>query len=91
VETDKRVSDLEVTRLSGSLGAEIRVWNDFEAERVIQRVTIMGDQPEPAAAPRWQPFIGPLSAASRHDRQLQAHLSTQPDSFLSAGRAKKGT
>ena len=77
------------------------VLNDFEGERVIQRVTIMGDKPEPAAAPRWQPFIGPMSAASRHDRQLQAHLSehgdqrsklaSQEDSFLSAGRAKKRT
>jgi taurine dioxygenase len=76
------------------------VLNDFEGERVIQRVTIMGDQPEPAAPLRWQPFVGPVSAASRHDRQLQFHLSThgdrskraaEPDAFLSAGRAKKGT
>ena len=28
------------------------VLNDFEGERVIQRVTVMGDRPEPAAPPR---------------------------------------
>jgi taurine dioxygenase len=50
------------------------VLNDFEGERVIQRVTVMGDQPEPAAAPRWEPCLPPVSATSRHDRQLRAHL-----------------
>ncbi len=51
-----------------------RVLNDFEGERVIQRVTVMGDDPQPAAAARWEPFIKPFSAASRHDRQLRSHL-----------------
>lgn len=50
------------------------VLNDFEGERVIQRVTVMGDRPEPARPPRWPPFIKPFSAASRHDRQLKQHL-----------------
>lgn len=50
------------------------VLNDFEGERVIQRVTVMGDVPEPAEAPRWEPCIGPVSAASRHDRQLKSYL-----------------
>ncbi len=50
------------------------VLNDFEGARVIQRVTVMGDRPEPARPPRWQPYLKPLSAASRHDRQLQSHL-----------------
>ena len=50
------------------------VLNDFEGERVIQRVTVMGDVPEPAAPPRWEPCIQPVSAASRHDRQLKAYL-----------------
>ncbi len=50
------------------------VLNDFEGERVIQRVTVMGDRPEPAAPPRWDPYIQPLTAASRHDRQLRAYL-----------------
>jgi taurine dioxygenase len=51
------------------------VLNDFEGDRVIQRVTIMGDEPKGAAPPRWQPFIRPLSAASYHDRQLAAYLT----------------
>jgi taurine dioxygenase len=50
------------------------VLNDFEGDRVIQRVTVMGDDPEPAAPPRWEPYLKPLSAASRHDRQLYVHL-----------------
>jgi taurine dioxygenase len=52
------------------------VLNDFEGERIIQRVTVMGDRPEPASAPRWQPWVRPgrLSATSRHDRQLALYL-----------------
>ena len=52
------------------------VLNDFEGERVIQRVTIMGDKPE-GAPPRWEPWVRPgrLSATSRHDRQLFQYLS----------------
>ncbi len=52
------------------------VLNDFEGERVIQRVTVMGDRPEAAAPPRWQPWVRPgrLSATSRHDRQLALYL-----------------
>lgn len=57
------------------------VLNDFEGERVIQRVTVMGDTPEPAAPPRWQPYLRTLSAASRHDRQLSE--------FLKARKAKR--
>ncbi|MDE0943289.1 MAG: TauD/TfdA family dioxygenase [Alphaproteobacteria bacterium] len=52
------------------------VLNDFDAERIIQRVTIMGDKPEGPAA-RWQPWTerSSRSAMSRHDRQLARHLS----------------
>jgi taurine dioxygenase len=52
------------------------VLNDFEGERVIQRVTIMGDKPE-GEVPRWDPWVnaGRLTAASRHDRQLHQYLS----------------
>jgi taurine dioxygenase len=52
------------------------VLNDFEGERVIQRVTVMGDRPE-GETPRWQPWVreGRLSAASRHDRQLHRFLT----------------
>ena len=54
------------------------VLNDFEGERVIQRVTVMGDIPEPAEPPRWSPGIKPVSAASRHDRQLNSFLKRRP-------------
>lgn len=53
------------------------VLNDFDGERIIQRVTVMGDKPEGAKAAQWQPFVrpGPLSATSRMDRQLHQFLS----------------
>lgn len=53
------------------------VLNDFEGERIIQRVTIMGDRPEGAKPPQWEPFVrpGPLSATSRLDRQLHQYLT----------------
>ena len=52
------------------------VLNDFVGERIIQRVTIVGDQVDGPEAPRWDPWIrdGRLSATSRHDRQLYMHL-----------------
>jgi len=52
------------------------VLNDFDGERVIQRVTVMGDEVTGAQAPQWPPFVrsGPLSATSRHDRQLALYL-----------------
>ena len=62
------------------------VLDDFEGERVIQRVTVMGDVPEPAVAPRWEPCIQPVSATSRHDRQLKSFL----DGRASEGDNKKG-
>jgi len=57
------------------------VLNDFEGERIIHRVTIMGDRPEGSGA-RWEPWIRPgrLSAASRHDRQLALYLRDQAQS-----------
>jgi len=53
------------------------VINDFVGERIIQRVTIMGDKVEGAAPPRYQPHSkpGPLSAMSRFDRQLHQYLN----------------
>lgn len=53
------------------------VLNDFEGERIIQRVTVMGDQPKGAKSPQWPPFVrpGPLSATSRLDRQLHQFLN----------------
>ena len=61
------------------------VLNDFEGERIIHRVTVMGDRPE-GQKPRWEPWIrpGPLSATSRHDRQLALFLRDR-DKAESAG------
>ena len=55
------------------------VLNDFDSERIIQRVTVMGDRPEGAGAPQWEPWVrpGPLSATSRFDRQLYFHLKAE--------------
>ena len=54
------------------------VLNDFDGERIIQRVTIMGDKVKAAAKAKWQPWIRPgrLSASSRHDRQLFRYLES---------------
>lgn len=51
------------------------VLDDFEGERIIQRVTIMGDEPTGGPA-RWQPYTrGRGSAQSHHDRQLRHFLA----------------
>jgi len=55
------------------------VLNDFEGERVIQRVTVMGDTPQAASPPRYEPSRRPFSAASHHDRQLVGFLSKRSD------------
>ncbi len=54
------------------------VLNDFEGERIIQRVTVMGDEVQAAREPAWAPYVrpGPLSAMSRHDRQLSLYLKS---------------
>jgi hypothetical protein len=56
------------------------VLNDFEGERVIERVTIMGDEVHPFEASTLTPYTraGALSATSRHDRQLYFHLHPNP-------------
>jgi len=51
------------------------VLNDFEGERVIQRVTVMGDDPQGVGAPRWEPFRAAASAANWHDGPLRTFLS----------------
>ncbi len=55
------------------------VLNDFEGERIIHRVTIMGDEPRGACEPRWPPWVRPgrRSATSRHDRQLYMFLKSR--------------
>lgn len=50
------------------------VLNDFEGERVIQRVTVMGDKPEPAGDLRYAPYRDKMSAASWRDEPLRAFL-----------------
>ena len=54
------------------------VVNDFVGERVIERVTVMGDRPA-GAAPRWRPWTerAGRSAMTRHDRQLIRHLKAR--------------
>ena len=53
------------------------VLNDFEGERVIQRVTVMGDEPQPAVAlPRWEPF-GSKTATFWRDAEMRRQLKTQ--------------
>jgi taurine dioxygenase len=55
------------------------VINDFEEERIIQRATVMGDQPRGAGPPRWEPYTRAHKpgATSRYDRQLNAFLGKQ--------------
>jgi taurine dioxygenase len=57
------------------------VMDDFEEERIIQRVTVMGDEPEAASPTRWRPYLesGAPGAAGRHDRQLKAYLAEHRD------------
>lgn len=58
------------------------VLNDFEGERVIQRVTVMGDDPQSAVElPRWEPY-GSRTATFWRDapmrRQLRERSTTAP-------------
>jgi taurine dioxygenase len=55
------------------------VLNDFEDERIIQRVTVVGDVVKGVGEPKWQPWIrsGRMSATSRLDRQLFQFLKSQ--------------
>ena len=61
------------------------VLNDFEGERIIQRVTVMGDIPEAASPPRWAPYarIRGGGATSRFDFQLNRFLGQQAKSLES--------
>ena len=58
------------------------VMDDFDEERIIQRVTVMGDEPEGACPPRWEPYVksGAPGAAGRHDRQLKKYLEERAGS-----------
>ena len=50
------------------------VLNDFEGERIIQRVTVMGDKVEAAAKSRYAPFDEKYSAATWRDEPLRKFL-----------------
>ena len=52
------------------------VVGDFDGERVIQRVTVMGDRPEAAVAPRYEAYLRRenVGATSRYDAQLNEAL-----------------
>jgi taurine dioxygenase len=53
------------------------VLDDFEGERVIQRVTVMGDQPEAASPPKWEPFSSAYSAASWRDHKMREFVKSR--------------
>ena len=55
------------------------VVNDFVGERVVQRITVMGDLPESAEKSKWLPCSRSERgiASSRHDRQLFEFLKSQ--------------
>ena len=52
------------------------VVGDFSEQRIIQRVTVVGDRPEAARPPRWQPYTRQevVGATSRYDQQLNDTL-----------------
>ena len=53
------------------------VSNDFEGERVVQRVTVMGDTPTAAAPlPRWEPY-GSKTATFWRDTEMRRQLKAQ--------------
>lgn len=56
------------------------VLNDFVGERVVQRVTVMGDTVEAAKESPWQPWLLQASgstASTRHDWQLYFHYKNR--------------
>ncbi len=59
------------------------VLNDFDEERIIQRVTVMGDVPEAASPARWEPYVRGryAGASSRFDRQLNQYLGRRAQSL----------
>ncbi len=65
--------------------------NDFDEERIIQRVTVMGDRPE-GAAPRWEPYSRERNpgATSRHDKQLNDYLGRTAKLLESNRKSRAG-
>ena len=63
------------------------VLDDFDGERIMQRVTVVGDVPEAASPARWEPFETRYGkgATRRHDRQLRDYLKAASDAPADAG------
>ena len=63
------------------------VLHDFDGERIIRRVTVVGDQPEAASPARWEPYGTAYrkGATRRHDRQLNAYLKSASDTRADVG------
>ena len=61
------------------------VVSDFNEQRVIQRVTVMGDTPEAAQASQWEPYVRKqtVGATSRYDQQLSDALGRQIETLES--------
>ncbi|MEM9468018.1 MAG: TauD/TfdA family dioxygenase [Actinomycetota bacterium] len=57
---------------------------DFQGERIIQRVTVLGDRPE-GDPPRWEPHsVDQLSATTVHDKILHQYFRAHPDALADA-------
>ena len=55
------------------------VLNDFQGERMIQRVTVLGDHPQGVSPPRWKPWTerAKRAATSHWDAQLYRFLKSR--------------
>jgi taurine dioxygenase len=52
------------------------VLNDFVGERVVQRVTVMGDKPQAAEPSPWEPY-GSKTASFWRDTKMREQLKQQ--------------
>ncbi len=53
------------------------VLNDFEGERILQRVTVMGDHPEAAASSDYKPFASEVSAKVWRNKPVIDYLRSR--------------
>ncbi len=65
------------------------VVNDFSAERIIQRVTVMGDEVSAGHEPKWEPYVRDrhAGATSRQDRLLKTVLKERAAAAAESTRA----
>lgn len=54
------------------------VLNDFQGPRVIQRVTVMGDEPQPAEPARWKPYGSKTATFWRDTRMREQRKRQRP-------------